>query len=161
MSYVHTVSFQVRHYECDAYGQVHYANYLRYMQEAAFAGSAAVGYGEARYSELGYQWLAYETSIEYLAPLTYGETFSVKTWVHDFRRVRSLRRYDFYRDDALVALASNHRAAGDGRRLCRWRSSGRGSQAGLAAAILETIERSVCTTTPGEMAGPGPGCPRE
>jgi acyl-CoA thioester hydrolase len=106
MSYRHTASFQVRHYECDPYGQVHYANYLRYMQEAAFAASAAVGYTEARYSELGYQWLAYETNIEYLLPLTYGETFSVQTWVHDFRRVRSLRRYDFHRDGNLVARAA-------------------------------------------------------
>lgn len=106
MSYVHTVSFQVRHYECDPYSQVHCANYLRYMQEAAFAGSAAVGYGEARYAELGYQWLAYETSIEYLSPLTYGDAFTVKTWVHDFRRVRSLRRYDFFLNNALVARAA-------------------------------------------------------
>ena len=46
---VHTATFRVRHYECDAYGHLNNANYARYMQEAAFDASAAVGYGKDRY----------------------------------------------------------------------------------------------------------------
>ncbi len=37
-------AFRVRSYECDGYGHVNHANYLRYMQEAAFDASAAAGY---------------------------------------------------------------------------------------------------------------------
>jgi acyl-CoA thioester hydrolase len=106
MSYVHHEPFKARHYECDPYGNLHYATYLGYMQEAAFAGSAAVGYSDVRYAQLNYQWLAYETGIEYFAPLRYGNAFTVKTWVHDFRRVRSLRKYEFYRGGQLMARAS-------------------------------------------------------
>lgn len=86
--------FRVRHYECDAYGHVNHANYLRYMQEAAFDASAAVGYDVARYLAVGRQWLVRETDITYQRPLIYGDTVIVKTWVADFRRVRSRRVYE-------------------------------------------------------------------
>jgi acyl-CoA thioesterase FadM len=49
---VHERTFRVRHYECDARGQVHLAGYLRYMQEAAFDASAALGYDLERYRAL-------------------------------------------------------------------------------------------------------------
>lgn len=106
MTLVHTASFHARHYECDADEYVHPANYLRYMQEAAFEASAAVGFTPARYRQIGYWWLAYETDIRYVQPLRYGDSFAIRTWVVDFRRVRSLRNYEFYRDGVLVAQAN-------------------------------------------------------
>ncbi len=95
MPRVHTRTFRVRFYECDAYGHVNNINYVRYMQEAAFDASAAAGYDFARYDELGQYWLVRETDVEYFKPLRYGDTFEVKTWVADFRRVRSRRAYEF------------------------------------------------------------------
>jgi acyl-CoA thioester hydrolase len=106
MSATHTTAFHVRHYECDAYGHLNNANYARYMEEAAFEASAAVGYDRARYQAMGVLWLARETEIEYLQPLRYGDTVTVKTWVADFRRVRSRRQYEFWRGDDLLARAS-------------------------------------------------------
>jgi len=87
-------TFRVRHYECDAYGHVNQANYLRYMQEAAFDASAAAGYDMDRYKAMGQHWLVRETDIEYLRPLRYGDSVQVKTWVADLRRIRSLRAYE-------------------------------------------------------------------
>lgn len=100
--------FRVRHYECDLYGHVNNANYVRYMQEAAFDASAAVGYAEAKYAELGSFWLVHGTDIEYLNPLKYGDEVEVSTWITDFRRVRSMRQYELRRvsDGALAARAS-------------------------------------------------------
>ena len=95
MPLTHVRTFRVRHYECDAYGHVNYANYLRYMQEAAFDATAAAGYDLARYEAMGRHWLVRETDIEYLRPLRYGDSVQVKTWVADFRRIRSLRAYEF------------------------------------------------------------------
>lgn len=94
MPLIHERVFRVRHYECDAYGHVNHANYLRYMQEAAFDASAAAGYDIARYEAMGRQWLVRETDITYLRPLTYGDAVIVKTWVESFRRVRSRRAYE-------------------------------------------------------------------
>jgi acyl-CoA thioester hydrolase len=105
MPLTHERTFRIRHYECDAYGHVNNTNYLRYMQEAALDASAAAGYDLARYATLGHHWLVRETEIEYLAPLRYGESVRVKTWVEDFHRVRSRRAYELYRagDEVLVA----------------------------------------------------------
>ena len=90
-------TFRVRHYECDAYGHVNHANYLRYMQEAAFDAAAAVGYGSAQHAALGTNWLVRDTEVEYFSPLQYGESVVVKTWVTDIRRVRSRRVYELRR----------------------------------------------------------------
>ncbi|MBI3158971.1 MAG: thioesterase family protein [Chloroflexi bacterium] len=98
--------FRVRQYECDMYGHVNNANYLRYMQEAAIEASAAAGYDMARYNELGTLWLPHRTEIEYLQPLVYGDAFEIHTWVEDFRRVRSRRAYEFRRNGETAARAS-------------------------------------------------------
>ena len=108
MPLIHERAFRVRHYECDAYGHVNHANYLRYMQEAALDASAAAGYNLDWYENHGRQWLIRETAISYLKPLMYGDTVIVKTWVQDFHRVRSRRAYELRheRDGAIVARAS-------------------------------------------------------
>ncbi len=108
MPLTHARTFRVRHYECDAYGHVNHANYLRYMQEAAIDASAAAGYDHDRYLQIQRFWLIRETQIEYLRPLRYGQSVQVTTWVADFRRVRSRRVYEFSLADSetLVARAS-------------------------------------------------------
>jgi acyl-CoA thioester hydrolase len=94
MSPMHISSFKVRFYECDPYGHVNNANYLRYMQEAAFEASAAAGYDVQRYAQMQRVWYAHATDIEYVRPVKYGDTVVVATWVVDFRRVTSRRAYE-------------------------------------------------------------------
>jgi acyl-CoA thioester hydrolase len=108
MPVIHTATFRVRHYECDSNGHLNSSNYLRYMEEAAFEASASVGYDKARYESIGFAWLARETEIEYLQPVFYGESVEIRTWVGDFRRVRSRRHYEFRLagSDELLASAS-------------------------------------------------------
>jgi acyl-CoA thioester hydrolase len=101
-------TFRVRHYECDAHGHVKQANYVRYMQEAAFDASAAAGYDMDRYRAIDRYWLVRETEVEYLRPLRYGDSVQVRTWVADFRRIRSRRAYELRLagSEELVARAS-------------------------------------------------------
>ena len=94
-SVIHHQVFRVRYYECDAYGQLTNISHLRWMQEAAFGASMAVGYDFTHYSNAGHLWLVRETDIEFVTPLAYGDEVRVKTWVADFRRAHSLRRYHF------------------------------------------------------------------
>ncbi|MDX2162503.1 MAG: YbgC/FadM family acyl-CoA thioesterase [bacterium] len=104
---VYKTTFQVRSYECDAYGHLNNANYLRYMQEAAIQASAAVGWDDARYQQIGHVWLIHETDIEYLAPVRLGDRVEITTWVADFRRVRSRRSYELRNQNGdLVARAT-------------------------------------------------------
>jgi acyl-CoA thioester hydrolase len=107
MPLTHIRTFRVRYHECNAHAQVYPAVYMRYAQEAAFDASAAAGYDMDRYEALDRLWLARETEIEYLHPLRYGDSVEVKTWVVDFRRVRSVRAYEFRHTNSgeLVARA--------------------------------------------------------
>ncbi len=108
MPRTHTSVFKIRFYECDAYGHVNNANYLRFMLEAAFKASAEAGFDHDRYRSLNFLWLIRETEIEYLSPLRSGDRVEVMTWVLDFRRVRSRRAYEFRRagSEELVAKAT-------------------------------------------------------
>jgi len=108
MPLTHVRTFRVRQYECDAHGRVRCANYLRYMQEAALDASAAAGYDVTRYEAMGRAWLIRETDIEVLRPLRYGDSAQVKTYVADFRRVRSRRAYEFRRAGLGECVARAH-----------------------------------------------------
>jgi acyl-CoA thioester hydrolase len=78
------------------------------MQEAAMDASAASGYDIPRYESMGRQWLIRETDISYLRPLTYGDSVIVKTWVADFRRVRSRRAYELRHAETSEPIAQAH-----------------------------------------------------
>jgi YbgC/YbaW family acyl-CoA thioester hydrolase len=107
MPLIHTRTFRVRSYECDAYGNLNNTNYLRFMQETAFDASAAAGYDLKRYAEMERLWLIHQTDVEYLCHLHYNDRVEVKTWIADFRRISSRRGYEFRLavTDQLVAQA--------------------------------------------------------
>jgi acyl-CoA thioester hydrolase len=90
---IHRVTFKIRHDECDAYGHLNNAHYLRYMQEAAFSASAAVGFDHADYIALDRVWLIRATSLEYLRPLTAGDRIEIKTWIEGVHGATARRRY--------------------------------------------------------------------
>jgi len=94
MPHTYTRPFRIRYYECDPYGHVNNATYLRYATQAAMEASADAGYDLEQYAALGTVWFIREAGIEYLRPVKYGDTLNVKTWVSDFRRVRSRREYE-------------------------------------------------------------------
>lgn len=110
MSAIFKRRFRIRHYECDMYGHLNNVNYVRYMQETALDASAAVGWDTERYRAIGHQWLIRETNIEFLQPLLWNDEVEVTSYVVDFRRVQSRRRYEFRRvaDDILVANADTN-----------------------------------------------------
>lgn len=110
MSAIFQRVFRIRHYECDTYGHLNNVNYVRYMQEAALDASADVGWTVERYQSIGCQWLIRETDIDYLQPLLWNDEVRITTYVIDFRRVQSRRRYEFHRvsDGELVARADTN-----------------------------------------------------
>jgi acyl-CoA thioester hydrolase len=78
--------------------------YVQWMQDAAMAHSGAVGCTRMTES-LGATWVARMHRIEYLSPAFAGDDITVQTWVVDFRKVRSLRRYKFVRSSDQKVLA--------------------------------------------------------
>ena len=93
MPAVYERTFRVRYDECAAYGHVNHANYLRYMQEAAFDASADVGYDFAAYDAMNRYWLVRDTDITFLRPLVYDDTVIVKTWVYELPGVPGRLRH--------------------------------------------------------------------
>ena len=79
MPRTYVCSFRVRYYECDPYGHVNNANYLRYATQAALEASADAGYDAAKYEGLGTAWFIRQAGIHYHRPAQYGQALSVKT----------------------------------------------------------------------------------
>ncbi len=91
----------------DGQGHVNNLEYLRWMQEAAVAHSDAQGWTAQRYRENGSGWVVRSHQIEYLKPAYEADQLVVFTWVADFRKVRSRRKYKIVRpaDESLLAVA--------------------------------------------------------
>ena len=79
--------------------------YIRWMQDAATAHSFANGWDTPRYLEFGSGWYARKHTIEYLAPAFEDEDIIVRTWIADWKGVRSTRKYKFIRATDGVVLA--------------------------------------------------------
>jgi acyl-CoA thioester hydrolase len=90
----------------DGNGHVNNVVYVQWMQDAAMRHDEATG-GARLAEELGGAWVARTHHVEYLKPALPGDTVVATTWVANFRKVRSLRKYRFLRasDGALLAQA--------------------------------------------------------
>jgi acyl-CoA thioester hydrolase len=93
---VYRVEIRVPAEVVDRNRHVNNVAYVQWMQDAAIQHSAATGC--TRMTEaIGATWVARMHRIEYLSPAFADDAITVLTWVADFRRVRSLRRYKFIR----------------------------------------------------------------
>lgn len=88
----------------DGNGHVNNVEYVRWMQDTAVAHSTGVGCTRAT-QEIGATWVARSHHIEYLRPAFAGDRILALTWVCNFRKVRSTRKYKFLRrsDNAILA----------------------------------------------------------
>ncbi|MCB1226884.1 MAG: acyl-CoA thioesterase [Verrucomicrobiales bacterium] len=88
----------------DRNGHVNNVAYVQWMQDVAILHFESLGGAEVMQAA-GATWVARSHHIEYLKPAFAGETITIHTWVANFRRVRSLRRYRFLRpsDNAVLA----------------------------------------------------------
>src|SRR5512132_209710 len=97
MPRIYARSFAVRDDVIDANDHVSNLAYLRWMQEVATEHSTAQGWPLERYVKEGAGWVVRSHSIEYLRPAFAGDAISIFTWVADFSRSTSRRKYLFYR----------------------------------------------------------------
>jgi acyl-CoA thioester hydrolase len=95
----------VRPDEIDDYGHANNVRYVAWMQSAAVAHSSAQGWTPERYRELGCGWVARTHFIEYLSPAFAGDEIVIRTWVADFKKVTSTRRYRMLRASDSMMLA--------------------------------------------------------
>lgn len=86
---------------------VNNVEYVRLLQESAIAHTRQNGWTPEELRENGWTWIVRSHFIEYLQPALAGEQVTVETWVANFRKIRSLRRYRIVRvsDGVLLARA--------------------------------------------------------
>jgi acyl-CoA thioester hydrolase len=101
---VYGYEFEVPADAIDANGHVNNVEFVRWMQDAAVAHADARGLTAAT-REAGATWVVRSHRIEYLRPAMAGDRINVLTWVADFRRAFSLRRYRFTRASDGTVLA--------------------------------------------------------
>jgi acyl-CoA thioester hydrolase len=87
----------------DANGHVNNVEWVRWMQEAAERHFDAVG-GGAILTASSATWVVRTHHVEYLRAAIVDDRIRVRTWVENFRRVTSLRKYEFTRaaDETLL-----------------------------------------------------------
>lgn len=97
MPAIYCHSHVVRDDEIDGLGHVNNLHYLKWMQDAAVAHSAAQGWPHARYQSIGAAFVVRAHRIEYRKPAFAHEKLEIRTWVSDFSKVTSLRKYQVFR----------------------------------------------------------------
>jgi acyl-CoA thioester hydrolase len=85
----------------DANGHVNNVAFVQWMQDIAIAHFESFG-GVDPMRAAGGAWVARSHHVEYLAPAFENDLIRVTTWIADLGRVRSLRRYEFHREDKLL-----------------------------------------------------------
>jgi len=96
MPQIYQYKLTVPHNAVDVNGHVNNIEYLRWMQDAAVFHSDVQGCTKATIAAKA-TWVVRTHHIKYLRPAFAGEEIVVLTWVADFRRVHSLRKYRIVR----------------------------------------------------------------
>jgi acyl-CoA thioester hydrolase len=104
MAQIYRHEFIVPENALDENGHVNNVEYLRWMLDAAVLHSDSQGCTQAT-KAVGATWVVRTHHLEYLRPAFAGEQICVLTWVANFRRVQSLRKYKVIRLDDEAVLA--------------------------------------------------------
>jgi acyl-CoA thioester hydrolase len=94
--FVHSVSAQAQ--DVDAYGHVNNSVYLRWLDEAAWAHSAALGVTSEHCVATRRGMVVWRSQLHYLAPTFAGDALEIATWlVFEDGRLRVDRRFQIRR----------------------------------------------------------------
>ena len=106
MNPIYKFDIQVTADVVDRNGHVNNVAYIQWLQDAAVGHARASGCMQAT-TAAGAIWVVRTHHIEYLAPAFAGDTLTMLTWVVNFQKVRSLRKYKIIRaaDQTVVARA--------------------------------------------------------
>jgi len=96
MSQIYRYELTVPEDAVDVNGHVNNLEYLRWMQDATILHSESQGCTKAT-TAAGATWVVRTHRVEYLRPAFAGEEIIILTWVSNFRRVQSLRKYRIIR----------------------------------------------------------------
>ena len=82
-----------------------FAALARLLETAATTASTEAGFAPEWYAAQRTVWVIRRSTIESAAEIAPGTTLEIRTWVADFRRVRSIREYRAYREGVEILRA--------------------------------------------------------
>ena len=91
--------------EIDAMNHVNNLEYLRWTMRAASSHSRSVGWSADRFRAYGAGFIVRSHNIKYRLPALLGDDITVKTWVKEFTKVSSIRKYQIVRSSDQKRLA--------------------------------------------------------
>jgi len=91
---VYAWSVPVWQADVDAAGEMRASSLLRLLQETATRASAEAGFDPDYYARIGRTWMVRRSTLALAEPARYGDVLTARTWIADFRRVRSRREYE-------------------------------------------------------------------
>lgn len=115
MTAIYTHDHQVGSDEVEPEGHANCLAYLQWTRYAAINHSSEQGWPPERYQEQKIGWVVRSHTIRYFQPAYKGDDVAISTWVTEFQKTRSVRRYRISRksDDATLATAETHWALVD------------------------------------------------
>jgi acyl-CoA thioester hydrolase len=104
MPHVYRHEFTVSAEAIDGNGHVNNVAYVQWMQDVAVRHSETSGCTRATRNANAI-WVVRKHTVEYLRPAFEGDLITVMTWITDFRRALSLRKYKFIRTSDNTVLS--------------------------------------------------------
>lgn len=91
----------------DMNSHVNNVMYIQWMQDAATKHSLFVGDTPLFQKQTNIMWVVKNHNINYHKPAFENEEIEVVTWVESFRKAACFRKYEFKRNDDILAQASS------------------------------------------------------
>ncbi|MDG2408801.1 MAG: thioesterase [Pirellulales bacterium] len=115
MSAIYPYHHVIGENEVEPDGYVSCLTYLLWTRSAAQEHSAKQGWTHEKYIEIGAAWVVRTHHIDYFRPAFAGEEVVIDTWVSNFGKTRSLRKYLIRRpeDDCVLVTAETNWALVD------------------------------------------------
>lgn len=97
---------EIRYAETDQMGVVYHANYIIWLEIGRTQLIEDLGFTYAGMESEGYLSPVTDVSIQYKAPMRYGQKALVRTWVEDHGRLRTTYGYEILHEDGKVAATA-------------------------------------------------------
>lgn len=93
----------VRYAETDKMGVVYHSNYLVWFEVARTDFIYNAGFSYADMEKDGIISPVTDVQVKYKNAVTYPETVTIKTWISDYSKLRTVYRYEVIKEDGSIA----------------------------------------------------------
>ncbi|MFC5558577.1 acyl-CoA thioesterase [Ureibacillus thermophilus] len=94
---------EIRYAETDQMGVVYHTNYVVWMELGRTQLVRDLGYDYAKLEEMGIVSPVIELNVQYKKAMRYGQVATVRTWVEQHDKLRTIYGYEILHEDGSVA----------------------------------------------------------